>query len=102
MSVDIIVVRGAGDRQGDDIISGLLSDINVALLRGAAAINDATPIYDVSLRTHFRPGVRNGDNVMVIDQFQGETWYGRVVGINHVLERPTLYTDLEVERFINV
>ena len=98
MSVDIIVVRGDGDKQGDDIVSGLLSDINVALLRGATAINDSTSIYAVSLRTTYRTGVRNGDSVMVTDQFQGETWFGRVVGITHVVERPLIYTDLEMER----
>ena len=99
MSIDIVVVRGAGDRQGPDIVSGLLSDIDVALLRGTTAINDATSIWEVQLRTHFRTDVRNGDTVMVIDQLQGETWYGRIVGVNHVLERPLVYTDLTVEKF---
>lgn len=101
-TVDIVVVRCDGDRQGDDIVSGLLSDVNVAILRGTAAINDATPVFDVTLRTRFRTDVRNGQTVTVIDQFQGETWTGRITAIDHVLERPKVYTDLTVERFINV
>lgn len=102
MSVDIIVVRGSGDKQGEDIVSGLLSDIDVALLKGATAINDSASVYDVDLRSTFRPGVRKGNSIMVVDQYQGEVWYGRVLSFSHVVEgeTPAVYTDLSVERYI--
>lgn len=97
-SVDIIVVRGSGDRPGEDIVSGLLSDLDIAMMRGASDISDSTPIYDVSLEVGFKPGILNGQYVMVLDEFQGSAWYGKIVSVTHVIEHPSYYTTLRVER----
>jgi hypothetical protein len=101
-TIDIVVLRGSGDKQGDDIVSGLLSNLQVAQFRGAVAINDAAPHYDVSLRTYYRPGVRTGQYIAVMDASQGRTWFGKIVSLNHVLERPAYYTDMKVRRFSHV
>jgi len=96
--IDLIVVRGAGDRDGGEIFDPLLSATEVAIARGTQEINASTPVNTVTLQTVFRTGVRRGQLVEVLDAMQGETWRGIIMGINHVVEGPSAYTELEIER----
>lgn len=96
--IDLIVVRGDGDRDGGEIFDPLLSSTEVAIARGTQQINASTPVNTVTLQSIFRTGVRVGQLVEVLDAMQGETWRGIVMGLSHVVEGPTIYTQLEIER----
>lgn len=98
MSVDLIVVRGEGDRDGGEILDPLMATTAVALARGAQEVNASTPVNNVTLRTTFRPGVRLGQTVEVLDEMQGETWRGIIMGVSNVVEGPVVYTQLDIER----
>ena len=96
--VDLVVVRGDGDRDGGEIFDPLLSATEVAIARGTQEINAATPVNTVTLQTVYRAGVRQGQLVEVLDAMQGETWRGIIMGIHHVVEGPAVYTQLEIEK----
>jgi hypothetical protein len=98
MSVDVVVVRYDGDRDGGELFDPLLASIDAAVARGTQEINASTPINTVTLQTVFRTGVRRGQLVEVLDAMQGVTWRGIVMGINHVVEGPSVYTQLDIER----
>jgi len=98
MSVDILVIRSPGDIQGPDIIDPLLSNVTVAVTRGTAEIQDNEPIDTVSLSTNYRPNVRLGQIVEVIDALQGKVWRGKITGISHSALSADLFTDLDIER----
>jgi len=98
MAIDIIVVRMPGDKQGQDIVDPILSNTNVAVLRGIAEIQDNEPVDVVTLSTNYRSGVRKGDIAEVIDELQGEVWRGKIVGISHNTALADIWTDLDIEK----
>lgn len=98
MSVDILVIRAPGDKRGPDIVSGLLSNISIALVRGEKEINDNEPVRIVTLTTKYRTGVKHGQLLEVMDALQGTTWRGRVRDISHYMRKAELWTDLEIEK----
>lgn len=98
MSIEIFVQRGAGDRQGPDIVDTYITTIPAALARGTYEINYATPVEPVTLRTVYRSGVSLGQLVEVHDALQGKSWRGRVVDISHSIQRTQVWTQLIVER----
>jgi len=98
VSLDLIVVRDLGDRDGGEVFDPLLTTVAVALGKGAQLINSYTPVNVVTLKTVFRSGVRKGQLCEVMDAMQGITWRGIIMGVNHVIEGPSTYTQLEIER----
>ena len=98
MSVDIIVQRGEGDRQGPDIVDPLITTIPAAIARGTYEINKSTSVDAVVLRTSYRSNVKRGGLVEVHDALQGKTWRGRIVDIAHNIQRTQVWTQLSIER----
>jgi hypothetical protein len=98
MTIDIIVMRGTGSRQGPDIVDPLITTIPVAVARGAYEINAATSVDVVALRSSYRPGVSPGQLVEVHDALQGRSWRGKVVDVSHNIQRTQIWTQLTVER----
>lgn len=96
--IDIVVMRGAGDVEGEEITSPLLSSLEPALSRGRQEIEKHATVRRVSLKTTFRIGVRKGQIVEVADNLQGPVWRGVIMGISHVVEGEITYSMLEVER----
>lgn len=79
--VDIVVVRGEGTSPGDDLQDGLLSDLEAALSRGRAELDQGAladaPVLEVQLRD-----VRLGEIVEIDDLALGR-WRGKVTGVSH-------------------
>ena len=95
----IVVIRGAGDRKGEDIISPLLWTIEAKLARGTAEMGaHAEPMQSVSLTIVYRPGLRLGQLVEVNDSIQGASWRGKITGISHKMSGEDVVTDLAILR----
>lgn len=79
--VDLVVIRGEGTSPGDDVLDVLLSDLNAALSRGRAELDQGAladaPVLEIKLRD-----VRLGQTVEVDDTALG-TWRGKVTGVSH-------------------
>lgn len=100
MKVDIVVARVPADKQGPDIVSGLLSSESAARCRGLAAIEDSTSVQLVTLTVRYRHGVRCGQIVQVLDELQGAVWYGKIIGITHTARLADTFTELRIEKRI--
>lgn len=82
--MEVIVTRHPGNKDGPDLIEALLATVPVALSRGRREMDEnAHAKADVTLTTLYRSGVRLGQLIEVNDALQGETWYGKITGINH-------------------
>lgn len=98
MSVDIIVVRGLGDKRGPDIVDPLLTSVPLAINRGTTEIQDKEPGTTVQLTTKYRTGVLKGSIVEVLDSLHNKVWRGKIVAIAHNSVLADLRTDLDIER----
>ena len=96
--IDIVVIREPGDVDGGEISSPLLCDVNAARARGWQEIEAHAKARKVTERTVFRPGVRKGQVVEVLDALQGPAYRGVIMGLSHVVEGVTVYTVLDIER----
>lgn len=79
--VDIVVIRGAGDRPGDDISDALIVSVPVALSRGRAELDDGA-LADAPVLECLLQDVRLGQLLEVDDTALG-LWRGKVTGISH-------------------
>ena len=91
-------MRGAGDSRGQDVSDPLLSTLPALRERGRVELDSNDNIQPVELQTVFRPGVRLGQTVQVIDELQGVSWRGKVVGIRHITGGGILETALSIMR----
>lgn len=98
MTIHLIVIRGAGDKEGTDILDPLLCSTAAALGRGAQEIDASTPVNAVSLEITYRVGLRKGMVVEVVDSVSSETWQGTIMSMTHVIEGATIYSKLDIER----
>lgn len=96
--VDIIVARAPADRSGDDIVSGLLVTLELAVQRGLAEIETSAGKFSCTAEVLFRPGLRNGQLVRIYDSEAGYAITAKVVGITHTSSESTLLTELTLER----
>jgi hypothetical protein len=72
--IDIIVIRGAGDRPGQDVVDQLIGSLPVALARGRKELDDqAQALQPISWQSLFRVGLRPGNTLRFPDMRRG-TW----------------------------
>jgi hypothetical protein len=96
--IDIIVIRGEGDRAGQDVVDPLIGSLPVALARGRQELDDqADPLQPVTVVCLFRVGLRLGNAVRFQDSRRG-TWTGTIVGINHRGAGGVTSTTLQLRR----
>jgi hypothetical protein len=99
VSVDIIVLRGAGDKRGPDIIEPLIAEPIVAVERGRNELDTHSVLQQpIQMTTTFRTGVELGQLVEVIDALQGEVWRGKITGISHRISGGEVQTTLDILR----
>lgn len=96
--IDIIVERGNGDKQGEDIIDALITSPEVAVLRGRVEIDREEPVERIVLEARYKPGLKNGQIIEVQDSLFGRTWRGKVIGISHNISQVAVTTTLTVEK----
>lgn len=78
---DIICIRGDGLSPGDDIVEILLSDVNAALSRGRAEL-DQGALADQQDLNIILTDVRLG-NLIEVDDSEIGRWRGKVIGVTH-------------------
>lgn len=99
MPVDIIVLRGAGDKRGPDIVEPLISEPVVAVERGRNELDLHSVLQQpIQMTTVFRTGVELGQLVEVVDAMQGEVWRGKITGISHRISGGAVQTTLDILR----
>lgn len=83
--VDIVVLRGAGDYRGDDLVEPLLASETAARERGRNEIDEATPAAEARLTLAWSPLLRPGELVRVHERWGGPSWRGKITGVQHRL-----------------
>lgn len=95
----VVVVRGIGDRKGQDIVDALLADTSAKIERGRVELDEHDkPSQDVTLEIVYRPGLRLGQLVEVHDSVQGVSWRGKIVEIAHRITIASHTTELRISR----
>lgn len=84
---DIVVIRGLGDREGEDIVEALLSEDSAALSRGRAELDQqATAKVERTIEIPYETGVEMGQLVEVADSLSGAVYRGKVIDIKSTLQ----------------
>lgn len=92
------VQRGDGLSQGADIVDPLMSTPLVLLERGRAEIDKASGLQKVQLTCRYRGGVRTGQLAEVHDSLQGETYYGKLVGVAYKVRGASVILEITMLR----
>lgn len=98
MSVDIMVVRGDGDRRGEDIQNRLICQLDVALARGRNECDENSGLQKVVISSRLRSGILNGHVAEVQDSLQGAAWRGKVTSVRHYVEGHVVSSDFTIVR----
>ena len=99
MTVDVIVQRDGGLKQGKDIVDALIATVAVALNRGRNELDQqATPKTPVELTTVYRSGVGLGQLAEVAEGIRAEIYRGKIIRIRHQISPDRATTSLTVQR----
>lgn len=83
---DIIVIRGAGDREAEDVVEALLYTDLAALERGRNEMDRrATAKAEKQLTLRYRAGLETGQLCEVIDAAQGVRYRGKITAVQNVV-----------------
>lgn len=96
--IDLVVIRGAGSKQGDPIVDSLITSTGAALERGRVEIDLASINRENTVTIPFRAGLRPGLVIRVVDALLGAAWNGIVTDCDLVVEGPVLYATLTLVR----
>ena len=97
--IDITVIRGDGDIQGEDIVDAYLTSDAVAIQRGRNAIDADAKCQTLQLVAKYRAGIRAGQTVRVLDTMQGPAWYGKITSVDLAVDGVKMVANMSVERF---
>lgn len=93
---DIVVIRGGGTRQGEDVIDPLLTTVSACLARGRIELDAASGLQPIEMECLYRDGLLLGDMVEINDPLHIAPYYGILSRITHVATPTTLTTQLVV------
>lgn len=98
-SIDIVVLRGEGDKVGTDIEDPLACTIEVALARGRNELDANSGLQSIATSCSLRGTLVPGMLVEVQDALQGETRRGKIKGVRHIVSAPSVeaITELDLE-----
>ena len=95
--IDLIVYRGQGDNQGDDVQDILLSTTSAAIERGRHEINQSAKIIPISIRIPYKPDIQVGQIVEIIDSSQQLQLKGKIFSVNIDITPETSNLTLGIE-----
>ena len=81
---DIMLIRGAGDYPGDDIIEPLAATVQAARALGQSKIDEAEPADEEHLTAAYTPQLRLGQTLQVHDPWGGASYQGKITRLRHV------------------
>lgn len=93
---DIVVLRGGGSRQGEDVIDPLLTTDAACLERGRIELDKGSGLQPLELECVYRDGLLLGDVVEIHDPLHSTTYYGILSHITHSVSPVALHTSLVV------
>lgn len=93
---DILVQRGGGVSQGDDVVNPLLTSTVACMVRGRIELDEASGLHPVTLECLFRAGLLLGELVEIADPFAATVRYGRITAITHRINGAATVTQLKV------
>lgn len=96
--IDITVIRGAANVEGEVISNPLLETITLAMERGRNEIDANTEIIPTTLTSVYRAGLDTGQVIEVLDALQGSVWRGKIRGVTLAMEGVSATAMLRVER----
>ena len=82
--MDILCIRGSGDRPGDDIVEPLLSTVEAGLSRGQAELDEGALSDEQRLET-ILIDLRLGQLIEVDDSTLG-IWRGKLTSLSHQVQ----------------
>lgn len=85
--MDIVVIRGEGLSPGDDIVEALLSDVNAALSRGRAELDEGALAEENDLDVKLQD-IRLGQLIKIDDSRLG-AWSGKITAVVHSVDMDT-------------
>ena len=98
--IDILVSRGDGGNDGGLIQDPLITSTVAALERGRVAIDEASINRTETLQILYRPGIRPGLVVRVMDSLQGVVWNGVIQSCTLAIEGTSRKYQLTVKRSV--
>jgi len=98
MSIDIVVIRGDGSRFGGIIEDPLITTVPVALSRGQAECDEASPHIPYNITCIYINDVKPGELCEILDSLQGKAWRGKIIGVSHLFNLARLQTTLRIRR----
>lgn len=96
-NVDIVVLRGEGDKVGEDIEDPLACTLEVALARGRNELDANSGLQSIATSCTLRGSIAPGMLVEVQDALQGEVRRGKVRGVRHVVSAPSVEAITEID-----
>lgn len=103
MSINIIVIRGAGDIEGEPIIDPLIGTAAVAIQRGRNVLDSKSATkQSIDLTTIFDPTSAIGDLIKVDDMETPEVYKAKVTSIRHNIDQGEAVTDLRLDRYLGL
>lgn len=99
--IDIVVVRGAGDLVGDDVIDSLLTTEAVAVQRGKRELNaNAHRSLNTEIEVGYDGTIKLGDHVRITNDEGDDPYDAFVRGILISGNQTEVFMRLSLEKFI--
>lgn len=98
INVDIVVIRGDGLRQGEDIEDRLICEVVVAIERGRNECDENSGLQSIAITSVQRALLRTGMTVQVEDSLQGASWVGKITSVRHSTSEGEPITELAIQR----
>jgi hypothetical protein len=83
MSIDIFVIRGAGDKRGPDVEDALLCSIDAAVERGRFECDNNSGLQPIDISCVLNMSLTVGDLVRIEDSLYGVSWAGKITSVRH-------------------
>ena len=81
--MDILCIRGSGDRPGDDVVEPLLATVEAGLSRGRMELDEGALADEQRLDTLLLD-LRLGQ-VIAVDDTRLGAWRGKLIGLSHAV-----------------
>lgn len=94
---DIIVIRGSGVSQGDDIVDPLLTSTIACMERGRVELDDGSGLHSVEAECVYRDGLMLAEIAEMYYPLRGSVGYGKITSITHNIKGAKVETTLIVD-----
>ena len=97
LMADLVVLRGEGDSQGEDVVDPLLTADNAAISRGRVVLDEMSGLRTATLQYVYKEGLKLGDLVGVLDARNNTQSYGKVTSISYQITATEIQAVLKIQ-----